>query len=124
MTGPSRRALNLANELRLAWLTSSAPTDEFFDGPVALQLEALIVERNRAEDCGQAGTCAIGPGCQRHWLERNRELATERAAAVKKLAELVRAVRELEREPRMSGPNFAAIMRLVDQLDPEPEGGS
>ena len=29
------------------------------------------------EDCGQDGVCAIAPGCNRHWLERNRELVSQ-----------------------------------------------
>lgn len=37
---------------------------------------AIAAERklDEARDCGQAGVCAIAPGCQRHWEERNREL--------------------------------------------------
>jgi hypothetical protein len=35
-------------------------------------------ERDKMEDCGQNGVCAISPGCVRHWLGRNLELAKER----------------------------------------------
>jgi hypothetical protein len=38
-------------------------------------------ERDEARDCGQEGVCANPPGCQRHWLERNRELVRERDEA-------------------------------------------
>jgi hypothetical protein len=43
-------------------------------------------ERNEDRDCGQEGVCANPPGCQRHWLERNRELIQERDEA-RELAE-------------------------------------
>lgn len=57
-------------------------------------LPDLIERVKRAEaavDCGQDGPCAIAPGCQRHWAERNRELVAERDALreVKKEAENV-----------------------------------
>ena len=41
------------------------------------QLEQVMRERDEARDCGQNGVCAIAPGCQRHWAERNRELQIE-----------------------------------------------
>ena len=40
------------------------------------RLTALL---NAARDCGQADVCATPPGCQRHWEERNRELAAQLA---------------------------------------------
>lgn len=46
----------------------------------ALTVRALR-ERDEARDCGQDGVCAITPGCQRHWEERNRELVRERDEA-------------------------------------------
>ena len=33
-------------------------------------------------DCEQDGVCAVSPGCNRHWQERNRELVAERDAAI------------------------------------------
>lgn len=44
-------------------------------------LAEAIRERDEARDCGQDGVCAISPGCQRHWLERNGELLRERDEA-------------------------------------------
>ena len=37
-------------------------------------LRKLAVDRDMQRDCGQDGVCAVSPGCQRHWLERNTEL--------------------------------------------------
>lgn len=46
-------------------------------------------ERDQARDCGQDGVCAIAPGCQRHWAERNRELVAERDATLARAARAV-----------------------------------
>lgn len=61
------------------------------------------------------------PGCPEHDVAL---LQGRAEAAEAKLAELMRSVRELEREPRMGGPNFTAIMRLVAEYDPKPERGA
>ena len=44
---------------------------------------------SRLEDCGQSGVCELSPGCVRHFIERNAELAKERDEA---RAELERAI--------------------------------
>jgi hypothetical protein len=48
----------------------------------AEKAEAALAEartvRGLQFDCGQDGICALAPGCQRHWSERNGELV-ERA---------------------------------------------
>lgn len=38
-------------------------------------------EKARRENCGQDGVCAIAPGCDRHWAERNAELCAQRDEA-------------------------------------------
>lgn len=43
------------------------------------RLTAELTTARAEADCGQAGVCAIAPGCARHWQERNRELAEELA---------------------------------------------
>lgn len=41
----------------------------------AAVIAALLRKANSYEDCGQDGVCAISPGCNRHFLDFNRELA-------------------------------------------------
>ena len=55
-------------------------------------LARVTTERDAARDCGQDGGCALSPGCQRHWLERNAELVRERDEA---LADAGRAASDL-----------------------------
>ncbi len=58
-------------------------------------------ERDEAIDCGQDGVCRVAPGCQRHWAERNRELARERDvfssdALTKRMLEMQAAMQRFE----------------------------
>lgn len=48
---------------------------------VVLALIARVREAERERDCRQEGACALSPGCQRHWQERNAELVRERDEA-------------------------------------------
>jgi hypothetical protein len=59
-----------------------------------LREAALLKERDEARDCGQDGPCAIAPGCQRHWAERNHELWAE----VERFRETLRTVAKRQRE--------------------------
>jgi len=46
-------------------------------GPTACEGCVRREERDEARDCGQDTVCKVPPGCQRHWEERNRELAAQ-----------------------------------------------
>ena len=59
---------------------------------------ALEQERDEARDCGQDGGCALSPGCQRHWMERNTELWRERDEALERLANVRAALRDTLRD--------------------------
>jgi hypothetical protein len=61
-------------------------------------VEALEQERDEARDCGQDGGCALSPGCQRHWMERNTELWRERDEALERLANVRAALRDTLRD--------------------------
>ena len=65
----------------------------------AATVEALEQERDEARDCGQDGGCALSPGCQRHWMERNTELWRERDEALERLANVRAALRAGEPKP-------------------------
>ena len=73
-------------------LHQSAPT-------LCATVEALEHERDEARDCGQDGGCALSPGCQRHWMERNTELWRERDEALERLANVRAALRAGEPKP-------------------------
>lgn len=83
-----------------------------------ISLLALRCDLAMARDCGQDGTCAIAPGCQRHWEERNRELWARAEAAEAKLAELVRAVRDW-----YGGKKLPTLHDIVDKYS-KPDGGA
>lgn len=40
-------------------------------------LDAAQARVRQLQDCGQDGPCVISPGCQRHFLERTRDLLAE-----------------------------------------------
>lgn len=72
-----------------------------FPGIVSLvreRAEQAEKERDEARDCGQDGVCALSPGCQRHWQERNTELAREadtlERLGLRNAAEMVETDRE------------------------------
>jgi hypothetical protein len=48
----------------------------------------LRAKLEHERDCGQDGPCAVSPGCQRHWRERNRELVEQLAIANSTIASL------------------------------------
>lgn len=55
-------------------------------------------------DCGQQGPCAVAPGCNRHWEERNRELAAEVGRLEAELRKYRGELRELLRHTNASYP--------------------
>lgn len=56
-----------------------------------------IRQRDEARDCGQEGVCAIAPGCQRHWAERNRELTALRPEDIIALGKYENQVADVKR---------------------------
>jgi hypothetical protein len=80
----------LFNAFSLAWEDAKwLKEPEFTEGLESLRgtIRDLRARLAQHEKCGQDGVCAITPGCDWHWAERNRELVAERDALAKALAD-------------------------------------
>lgn len=91
----------------------------------AATVEALLARLRAAEaerDCGQAGACAVSPGCQRHWQERNAELVRERdearAALIRAQEDHRAAVEALETYEQRIGDIADHVLGLVPSDTP------
>lgn len=88
-----------------------------------------IRQRSEIEDCGQDGVCALSPGCNRHWEERNRELvrenevlrsnsdhlSSENASLSSQVESMAMRIESLAEE--LSKPDDVRLREVLDELD-------
>ncbi len=88
-----------------------------------------IRQRSEIEDCGQDGVCALSPGCNRHWEERNRELvrenevlrsnsdhlSSENASLARQVESMAMRIESLAEE--LAKPEDVRLREAVDALD-------
>lgn len=72
---PALKATGTDNEILHYLDTTSRVSCPQITCEQAAGIAALLRKANSYEDCGQDGVCAISPGCNRHFLDFNRELA-------------------------------------------------
>ena len=80
-----------------------------------------IRQRSEIEDCGQDGVCALSPGCNRHWEERNRELVRELEETRAFLRRTAMAGGSIVSSASMT-PKQIAIARAADRMFVAPDG--
>lgn len=121
MTAPSKEAYERANAIQATMppnqrKATAAAIQALLDEREVLRAnvpdsEGFRKARERAENAER------DLAADRETLRLSRDALRESKA---KLTELIRAVRELEREPRSGGPNFSPIMTMCDEFEVEP----
>jgi len=81
-----------------------------------------IRQRSEIEDCGQDGVCKLSPGCNRHWEERNRELARENEVLHSKNASLSSQVESMAMRieslaEELAKPEDVRLREALDALE-------
>ena len=88
-----------------------------------------IRQRSEIIDCGQDGVCALSPGCNRHWEERNRELvrenevlrsngdhlSAENASLARQVESMAMRIESLAEE--LAKPEDVRLREVLDALD-------